>query len=157
MHQPILRSIQLTYLGSRLFLSDTKDKNGRKQLVINWRIQQEDIDILCATANLIQDAWEISPLGKIADIELTLPDLANDFEALYDVYHPTGTLRMGSSPRTSVVDQNLKLRGIENCFVSSTAVLPFPDSTNPGLTHLALTACLADYIAQLTAKKNWLS
>lgn len=145
---------QVPNWDSRLFLSDVIDTHGRKRLAIDWRIKQEDIDLLGTTANLIRDSWEVSLLGKVAELDLNLPNLTNNFEALYDVYHPTGTLRMGSSPKTSVVDQNLKLWAIENCFVSSTAVFPFPGSANPGLTHLALTTRLADYIAQLTVKRR---
>jgi choline dehydrogenase-like flavoprotein len=53
---------------------------------------------------------------------------------------------MGSKPINSVVDSELRLWGCPNCYVSSTAVFPLAGSTNPGLTHLALTARLADHL-----------
>jgi choline dehydrogenase-like flavoprotein len=92
-------------------------------------------------------AWQDSPLRAAADLHLTLPQDSNSLDSLYDVYHPTGTLRMGSAPGNSVVDADLRLWGVENCYVTTTAVFPSAGSANPGLTHLALTARLADRLA----------
>lgn len=76
-----------------------------------------------------------------------MPLRFDDFETQYDVYHPTGSLRMGSQPANSVTDANLRVWGLENCYVSSTAVFPSAGSANPGLMHLALTARLAEHLA----------
>ena len=62
--------------------------------------------------------------------------------------YPTGTIRMGRTPADSVVNSDLRLWALENCYVSTTAVFPTAGSANPGFTHLALTARLAEHLAQ---------
>lgn len=139
---------QLPNWSSRLYLSGEKDCLGRKKLVIDWRISRDDIRVFDIVAKAMKDAWDASLLRDTAELELALPSNLNRLDSLYDVYHPTGSLRMGTSPRNSVVDSNLQLWALENCFVSSTAVFPTAGSANPGLTHLALTSRLAEYIHQ---------
>ena len=137
---------------SRLFLADERDKLGRKRLVIDWRITQEDIRVIRTVAERTIKAWGSSPLEDIADLRLTLPEEFDNFDSLYDVYHPTGTLRMGSSPSNSVVDANLMLWQFSNCYVSSTAVFPSAGSANPGLMHLALTSRLAEHLGSVLTR-----
>ncbi len=133
---------------SRLSLSGNRDHLGRKLLRIDWRIQDCDIRCIQVMHNQTIAAWQQSELSQTATLETTLPKDFSNFETLYDVYHPTGTIRMGANCETSVVDNNLKLWNLDNLYVSSTAVFPSAGSANPGLTHLALTSRLADHIAQ---------
>lgn len=133
---------------SRLSLSEDRDRLGRKRLVIDWGITPEDVRVIRQVAELTVAAWRQSPLRKAADLQLTLPEAFDRFETLYDVYHPTGSLRMGKSSADSVVDKDLRLWAAENCYVSSTAVFPSAGSANPGMMHLALTARLAEHIGE---------
>lgn len=61
--------------------------------------------------------------------------------------HIIGTLRMGSDPRTSVVDQELRSHDHPNLFVAGSAVFPTSATANPTLTIAALSLRLADTIA----------
>ena len=133
---------------SRLTLSDDRDWLGRKRLIVDWAITPEDVRVIRKVAELTVAAWQQSPLREAADLQLTLPEAFDRFETLYDVYHPTGTLRMGTSPADSVVDKDLRLWAAENCYVSSTAVFPSAGSANPGMMHLALTMRLAAHIVR---------
>lgn len=133
---------------SRLLLSEERDRFGRRRLVVDWRITSSDLAAIRKVTRIACDRWRNSRLQLLADLK-ELPEQA--FEAtenLYDVYHPTGTIRMGSSENTSVVDRNLRLWAIDNCYVSTTAVFPSAGSANPGFTHLALTSRLADHITR---------
>ena len=62
-------------------------------------------------------------------------------------WHPMGTLRMGR-PGNSVVDENLKLHGVENIYFLSSAVFPTGSNQNPVFTTLALGTRLADHISK---------
>lgn len=132
--------------NSCLFLSDDRDAFGRKRLTINWQITPDDIRTIQSVAKLTVSAWNQSSLRDTANLELTLQDQFDDFESLYDVYHPTGMLRMGHNSAHSVVDSNLKVWSLKNTYISSTGVFPSAGSANPGLTHLALTARLGTHI-----------
>lgn len=133
---------------SRLSLSEERDLLGRKRLVIDWRITSNDVRVIRKVAELTVAAWQQSPLREAAELQLTLPEQFDNFESLYDVYHPTGSLRMGLSPTDSVVNSDMRLWAAENCYVSTTAVFPSAGSANPGMMHLALTARLAEHIGQ---------
>jgi len=137
---------QLPNYDSRLYLSPERDAYGRKRLIVDWRIQPADIEAIKTVSRLALDAWKKSPLRELADLELELPEEFDLFQNSYDVFHPTGSIRMGASPADSVLNRDLRLWGLENCYVSTTAVFPSGGSANPGLTHLALTARLAEKI-----------
>jgi choline dehydrogenase-like flavoprotein len=60
--------------------------------------------------------------------------------------HVMGTCRMGDDPRTSVVDAQLRVHGLENCFVLGSSVFPSVGTANPTLTIAALTLRAVDPI-----------
>lgn len=139
---------QVPNWDSRLSLDSERDELGRKRLRIDWRIRPDDVRVIRTVAERTIQAWQCSELREIARLELTLMDQFDTFESAYDVYHPTGSLRMGRRPNDSVVDPDLRVWGLENLYVSSTAVFPSAGSANPGLMHLALTARLAECLAR---------
>jgi len=141
---------QVPNWNSRLCLSEERDDLGRKRLEIDWEIAPEDVRVVQTVAQRTVQAWDASGLRGLARLELTLPSQFDDFASFYDVYHPTGTLRMGAAPGGSVVDRNLRVWGLQNLFISSTAVFPSSGSANPGLMHLALSARLAEHLAKAT-------
>ena len=53
--------------------------------------------------------------------------------------HYSGGHRMGSNPKTSVVDENLKTHDIDNLYLLGTGNLPTCSTNNPTLTSVALT------------------
>jgi choline dehydrogenase-like flavoprotein len=134
--------------NSRLSLADERDDLQRKRLVIEWQIKPDDIRVIRTVAERTIQAWNASMLREAATLRLTFSEEFDDFESLYDVYHPTGTLSMGSTAADSVVDRNLHVWALDNVFISSTAIFPSAGSANPGLMHLALTARLAEHIAK---------
>jgi choline dehydrogenase-like flavoprotein len=140
---------QVPNYDSHVFLGTDRDSLGRRRLVIDWRITDQDVRTAKDVTARAIAAWNGSELGHLATMRPTLPHDANAFETLYDVYHPTGLLRMGASARSSVVDGDLRVWAMQNCFASTTAVFPSAGSANPGLTHLALTLRLADHLSAL--------
>jgi choline dehydrogenase-like flavoprotein len=133
---------------SRITLDSSRDSLGRRRLAIDWRVTDEDIRTLREAANQAADAWARSPLRDTATLTLSPAATGDDFEALYDVYHPTGALRMGNDSSESVVDPNLRVWNTDNLYITTTAMFPSAGSANPGLVHLALTARLANTLIQ---------
>lgn len=132
---------------SRVYLTDEVDSRGRRRLAIDWRVQASDLDVIRSVVQIVAEGWRTSTMAPLADLETASPASPSGFQTPYDVYHPTGTIRMGESAATSVVDPALTVWGFDNLHVSSTAVFPSAGSANPGLTHLALTERLADKLA----------
>ena len=62
--------------------------------------------------------------------------------------HIMGTTRMGTNPKTSVVDADLKCHDHDNLYITSSSVFPTSGTSNPTLTIAALSLRLADHLAQ---------
>jgi choline dehydrogenase-like flavoprotein len=80
---------------------------------------------------------------RLADLRLvwlTLPGNLN-------FGHPSGTCRFGSDPKTSVLDPQNKVRGMENLYVVDASFFPSSAATNPSLTIAANALRVADVIA----------
>ena len=74
-------------------------------------------------------------------------DKFDSFDQLYDACHPTGTLRMSSSPIATVVDANLRLWAFGNCYISNIAVFLSVGSARPKLILLASTCHVAEHVS----------
>jgi choline dehydrogenase-like flavoprotein len=62
-------------------------------------------------------------------------------------WHEAGSVCMGDDPKTSVVDSNLQVHGIDGLFVADASVLPSAGAVNTGLTIIALALRAGDHIA----------
>ncbi len=62
-------------------------------------------------------------------------------------YHPMGTCRMGSDPRTSVVDQHGRSHDVPGLVIADASVLPGSTFVNPQITIMALVARNARHLA----------
>jgi choline dehydrogenase-like flavoprotein len=60
--------------------------------------------------------------------------------------HLVGAARMGSDPKTSVVDKFGRTHDIPNLFICDGSIMPTQGSANPGLTIQSLAARTADYL-----------
>jgi choline dehydrogenase-like flavoprotein len=112
----------------------TQDWSGRPRIRVSWSISDADRRSIAISARAYQDAWSSTP---------GLPEWRPLIEQVsqqrpHDAYHPVGTCRMGLDD--GVVDGNLRLRGLSNVWIASTAVLPSAGSANPTFS----TMCLAD-------------
>jgi choline dehydrogenase-like flavoprotein len=71
---------------------------------------------------------------------------ASDLELM--AFHPMGTARLGSDPRTAVVDENLEMFGLRNLFVCDASVFPTALGVNPQETIMTLATRLADFLSE---------
>lgn len=64
--------------------------------------------------------------------------------------HHLGTTRMSAStaPTEGVVDQNLRVHGVDNLYIAGSSVFPSAGISNPTLTIITLSIRLAEHIAQ---------
>jgi glycine/D-amino acid oxidase-like deaminating enzyme len=71
---------------------------------------------------------------------------ARDFDL--SAFHPLGTARMGVSPTTSVVGQDLEAHDVRGLYVCDGSVVPSALGVNPQVTIMALATHGADRIAR---------
>jgi choline dehydrogenase-like flavoprotein len=130
--------------ASRLLLSERTDALGVPQLKIDWRYTEGDVDTVTRSLALL--AQEMSRSGA-ASFDYDADSVEAEMTR-YGAYggHHIGTARLGSDPRTSVVDPDCLVHGLDNLYVAGAAVFPTSSQANPTLTIVAMTLRLADHL-----------
>jgi len=127
---------------NRIYLCSEKDAFGRPIAVIDWAIRDRDYESIEQTSQRIFTLWPKS--------EITLPRLRplknGIMENIHDAYHPVGTCRMGTD-LDAVVGPDLRVHGVANLYVLSTAIFPTAGSANPTYSMLCFGSALANSIS----------
>lgn len=132
--------------SSRVTLTREIDALGMRKLRVDWRYCLADIESVARTLDLIGAELARTGVGRFEyDRDTLEADLLR-----YGAYggHHIGTARMGTNPRTSVVDADCRVHSVANLYVAGSAVFPTSSQANPTLTILALALRLADRLAQ---------
>jgi len=130
---------QAPNINSRIYLNDTKDIYDQNTINIEWKLS--DLDHL--TKNHFTNYFKGVPSKIFTFIE-------NKKSIIINQKHQMGTTRMGKSKRDGVVDKNCKVFDISNLYVSGGSVFRTSGSSNPGITEMALSLRLAEYINKLS-------
>ena len=134
---------------SRVTLTEKFDALGMPQLRVDWRYGQGDIESVRRTLDLMAQEFERSGAGRLTYDAGTLEEDLMRFGA-YGGHH-IGTARMGSDPRTSVVDANCRVHSVGNLFVAGSAAFPTSSQANPTLTLIALSLRLGRHLSRQLA------
>ena len=134
---------------SRVSLSDKVDALGMPKIRVDWRYCGADIDSVRRTLDVFAEEFARSGVARYEYDPATLEEDLIRFGA-YGGHH-TGTARMGTDVRTSVVDANCRVHGVSNLFVAGSAVFPTSSQANPTLTIVAMALRLARHVAARTA------
>lgn len=142
-----LQGEQVPHPSSRVMLCDSTDALGMRRLQVDWRYQPQDIESLARTLACMAAEFARSATGRLHFQRETVEQ-----ELLrYGAYggHHIGTARMGTDPRTSVVDSQCRVHSVSNLFVAGSAVFPTSSQANPTLTLLALSLRLGQHLGRL--------
>ena len=137
---------------SRVTLCERTDALGMPQLRVDWRYGREDIESVDRTLGLIARELEASGVGRLEYDRGTLEEDLMRFGA-YGGHH-IGTARMGTDPRTSVVNADCQVHSVRNLFVAGSAVFPTSSQANPTLTLIALSLRLGKHLSRRLAPKT---
>lgn len=115
-------------------------------------VHDEDAQVMLEGAKHTRDIMAQTPLAKYITKDYTASKVKNDDDLMQivrektdTIYHPVGTCRMGSD-NESVVDVNLKVRGIENLRVVDASVMPAVNSANTNAPTIMIAEKAADII-----------
>ena len=127
---------------SRLRLTDALDPFGVPRAELDWRLTPLDRHSMVRGQQLA--APDLARVVGAAVVTTLGPDgaLRPDGGA-----HHIGTTRMSRSPRSGVVDEDCRVHGVPNLFVTGSSVFPVGGAANPTLTILALASRLAHRLA----------
>jgi choline dehydrogenase-like flavoprotein len=133
-------------LESRVYLGDTRDELGMRQLVLDWRVTEHDLRSWRRFAEVAAAEFERLDLGRVRLHLERLPDDPTRVSGLVDAGHHMGTTRMAADPLHGVVDQDCRIHGFANLFVAGSSVFPTSGFSNPTYTIIALAMRLADHL-----------
>lgn len=140
------QSEQRPNAASRVTLAAEKDALGVPRARLEWRLTEEDKRSIRVSQQVLSDRLEAVGVGRIRNEQwLDDPD-APWGEDLQGGFHHLGTARMGSDPKTSVVDASAKVHSVSNLYVGDTSVFPTGGYANPLLTGLMLALRTADVV-----------
>lgn len=128
--------------ASRVTLTRRRDALGVPLPRVDWRLGE--LDRRTAAVMVEETGRQFRRLG-LGGVRPE-PWLAAGPPAghLRDSYHQMGTTRMGTDPRTSVVDPDGGVHGVTGLFVTGASVFPVGGFANPTLTIVALAIRLGD-------------
>jgi len=137
----------LPYADNRVTLDrNKKDPFGRPMIAIecefkdNEKAMHEDIKITGVEMLEAAGFKDAKVSGSIS-----FPGNAN---------HEMGIARMGSDPKTSVLNKYNQMHEVPNVFITDGSCMTSASCLNPSLTYMALTARACDYATGEMNKKN---
>jgi choline dehydrogenase-like flavoprotein len=131
---------------SRIILGDESDEFGLPEVVVDWRVSEPEVGTMRRYAAHLREQFEAMGLTGVEWAQGMLRDDAA-LEGLEDARHAMGGACMGSDPRTSVVDAEMRVHGVGNLSIASAATFPDGSAQLPTLTMMALALRLADRLA----------
>lgn len=133
---------------SRITLGEDTDRFGQKLASLDWRIGELTWQTMVEFTEVLRAELSRLGLGTLVPYDFVRSDFAGWREHVGDVNHHMGSVRMSAAPQDGVVDTDLRVWGVPNLNVCSTAVFPTSSHSNPTLTLLALAERLADRLTR---------
>ena len=122
----------LPWPGNRVQLAEERDRFGLPVAKVTFELYDNDKKLIAFGKDKVMEVMRAAGAKEVVQ------------EARYA--HLVGAARMGSDPRSSVVDKFGRTHDVVNLFVCDGSIMPTQGSANPGLTIQALAARTADYL-----------
>jgi choline dehydrogenase-like flavoprotein len=119
--------------------TERKDLFGDPAPHIHFALDQTDRRTHAKAREVASELLEASGAREITPRELS----SNSFDG-----HHMGTCRMSKDPDMGVVDEDCRVHGISNLYVTGSSVFPTCGALQPTLTIAALSLRLASHLAQ---------
>jgi choline dehydrogenase-like flavoprotein len=125
---------------------EVKDKWGLPVLTMDAGLKSNELEM---RKDIVNDLVEMLDNAGIKNITTWDKDYA-----IGQGIHEMGAARMGSDPKTSVLNSHNQVWDAPNVFVTDGACMVSSGCQNPSLSYMALTARAADYAVSELKKQN---
>jgi choline dehydrogenase-like flavoprotein len=126
--------------SNEILLSSNLSQSGLPLAKINWQFNRRDWDNVELFLSLVKEEFEELKIGKF---KYSVP---TNYTGIHSHFMGGTIMGIGGSGDGSVVDNNLKVHGIENLYISGPSVWPSFGYSNPFYTIAALSIRLSDHI-----------
>lgn len=130
---------------SSITLADSRDSLGMQRTRLDWQISEREIDSIRTYVKVAQQS--LAGVAHILPDQDLMTSTLRFIQKCGDNNHHMGGMRMSASPRNGLVDANLRLHGMDNGYICSSAVFPTSGFSNPTHTLLALAVRLAEHLS----------
>ena len=127
---------------SSITLTGQRDPLGLLRIRFDWQISERELETIRKYVLVAQRS--LAGIARIIPDEDLMSGSPNFLARCDDSNHHMGGMRMSTSDTTGVVDPNLRLYGLTNSYICSSAVFPCSGFSNPTHTVLALALRLSD-------------
>jgi choline dehydrogenase-like flavoprotein len=124
-----------------------KDPAGVPRLILNWKKSEIEHRTFLEGLKLFGETFAAKNLGRLRiDDWITSGADYPDDQELAGHHHMGGT-RMGDDPKTSIVDRDCKVHGMENLYIGGSSVFATSGQCNPTTTIVALALRLGAHLS----------
>ncbi len=128
----------LPHHDNKMFLNhNKKDKHGMPIITFDTKLRENEIALRKDGVTCAEEMLEAAGCKDINSY--------NEATAVGQAIHEMGTARMGSDPKTSVLNKWNQMHDVPNVFVTDGACMTSSATQNPSITYMALTARAVDY------------
>ena len=127
--------------SNRITLSDRLDPLGVPIPIVKYSVSERALNSVTALLTRFSGELNTLGIGKFAPYASPLSD-----SLTWDAAHHLGGTSMGPDPRTSVVNHELRLHGVDNVYLAGGSTFPTGGNANPTLTMIGLSLKLADTV-----------
>ena len=137
----------LPYANNRITLNRSKkDKWGRPIIVVDCAFKENEKAMNQDMANTAGELLETAGFKEI--------NISNNMSYPGNANHEMGIARMGSDPKTSVLNSFNQMHEVPNVFITDGSCMTSGACVNPSLTYMALTARACDYAVKEMKRLN---
>lgn len=129
---------------SRITLSDRRDRTGLPLPVLEWQMNDVDMESARRSAEVLAGGLASAGLGEFVSA-WDRPEGRRP--AFTGGWHHMGTTMMSRKASDGVVDPNSAVHGVPNLFIAGSSVFPTGGFANPTLSLVALSIRLARHIS----------
>jgi choline dehydrogenase-like flavoprotein len=127
---------------------EAKDRFGVPRPVLHWRKSPVDYRTPKVIFELFGRFVVSNGLGRVRAYEHLVREGDHPTDGWMGGHHHMGGTRMADSPADGVVDANLRVFGMSNCYVAGSSVFPTSGHANPTFTIVQLSLRLADHLSE---------
>ena len=130
---------------NRITLGESVDAFGNKLPKIHWTIRDLDKH----SVRVLHEALQEEAVRKnFGTMESSVFEESGPWPISTDAAHHMGSTRMGTDPKTSVVDKDSRVHSMRNLYIAGSSVFPTGGASSATTTIIALTLRLANHLKE---------